>query len=132
MIIIPTIVRNSIINASFFGILKVKIFMFVFISILVLTGLNEYLHQPIYILVIIIYVYFLMIWPIIIKIFNIESIDIGGRLVAYATPVSIEAVLVLVMLNSGSLNCLNYFKLYLFEYKIDYKLYFFFSSIFLS
>ena len=103
MIVVPTIIRNSIIKSSFFSILKARMFMFLFISILLITGVYEYLHQPWYKWIIIIYVYFLVIWPRIIKIFNIEKVVVEGELVAYTMPATIFSGFVLVSRTSVNL-----------------------------
>lgn len=119
MIIMPTIIRNSLIHASFFSILKARMFMFVFISILVYTGINEYLHQPLYIWIIIIYIYLLLVWPRIIKMFNIEYANYEGQYYSYATPQTIFLAFLLVQQNSVSFQCFRYFLFYLTNSKIN-------------
>jgi len=61
IVIIPTLIRNSLIHSSYFSILKGRMFMFLFVSFLVFSGLIEYLRQPVYIWIIIIYFYFLIV-----------------------------------------------------------------------
>jgi hypothetical protein len=119
IIIIPTIIRNSLIHASFFSILKARMFMFIFISILVYTGINEYLHQPWYVWIIIIYIYLLLIWPRIIKIFNIEHVNYEGQYYAYTTPQTIFLAFILAQQNSVSFQCFRYFLFYLTNSNIN-------------
>lgn len=114
MIILPTLIRNSLIHSSFLSILRARMFMFLFVSILVFTGLIEYLHQPLYIWIIIIYIYYLLIWPIIIKIFNIEYFDYilyknKGVSMSYATPSTVFAAYLIAADSSVSLKSLTCF-----------------------
>ena len=63
---------------------------------------------------IIIYIYFLVIWPIIIRIFDIEYYYYNGTLMAYTTPATIFAGYVLVSRTSVNLNLYNQI-IYFFE-----------------
>jgi len=114
LIVIPTIIRTSIIECSFLAILKARIFMFVFFSILIITGVNEYLHQPWYVWVMFEYVYLLIIWPIIAKkIFNMEYVKIGERVFTYVTPINIFSAFHIAYIKSVSLIYLSNFLVYL-------------------
>jgi len=130
IIVIPTIIRTSLIHSSFFSILKARMFMFVFISMLVFTGLNEYLHQPIYVWIIIIYVYFLLVWPWIIKLFNIEYVNMNDSLTAYGTPQTIFSAFILASVYSVSLQSLKYFFYYSLNPEIDNHLGLYYYFIF--
>jgi len=114
MIMVPLIIRNSVINSSFFSILKARMFMFFFISILVMSVLNEYLHQPWYIWMIIIYIYFLVIWPRVItnldisNFFKEKSFHSSYRY-TYTTTLTIYSIFLLVHNKSISLKLFDHF-----------------------
>ena len=119
MIVVPTIIRNLLINSSFFLILKERILMFLFISILVVTGVYEYLHQPWYVWLIQIYIFFLVIWPKIIKKLNVSNFfEVGSICFAYTTPLTIYSTFLLASNKSISLNLYDQFIFFLKVEKI--------------
>lgn len=128
ILIFPSIMRNVIVGASIFQLFKVRMFIFVFLSLLSINELSLYGWMTEKQLILMIYVYFLLIWPKMAKYFGIEKILYANKIpLAYATPESLYCAYLITNWNSISLSFLDTIKEIVLD-SISYKKYILFSD----